>query len=112
MTDEPAKTHDGVGNTSRHLVDDEVIDLTYVLAVRSIDLGPMDVFARNALTARAIGVSPVKHAPISIQFDFVADVPEIAEQALCNAVTGIERTAKIASDESVGCLQSFAVIYH
>ncbi len=45
---ESAETHNGVGHTSRHLVDDEVVDLTNVLAGRSVDLGPLDVFARNA----------------------------------------------------------------
>ena len=45
---ESAKTHDGVGHTSRHLVDDEVVDLTNVLAGRSVDLSTLDVFARNA----------------------------------------------------------------
>jgi hypothetical protein len=33
---ESAETHDGVGHTSRHLVDDEVVDLTNVLAGRSV----------------------------------------------------------------------------
>jgi hypothetical protein len=45
-------------------------------------------------------------APISIQFDFVGDVPEIAEQALCNAVTGLRELQR----SRVGW--TFAVIYH
>jgi hypothetical protein len=35
---EAAETHDGVGNSTRHLIDDEVIDLTYLLAISAIDL--------------------------------------------------------------------------
>jgi hypothetical protein len=44
-THEPAKAHDGIGHASRQLVDNEMIDLAYVLAIRSIDLGPVNVFA-------------------------------------------------------------------
>src|SRR6266480_58949 len=45
---ESAETHDRVGHTSGHLVDDEVVDLTNVLVGRSVDLSTLDVFARNA----------------------------------------------------------------
>ena len=47
-----AKTHDNIGDTTGHLVDDEVIDLTDFLAIGAIDLGPVDVLARNALMIR------------------------------------------------------------
>ena len=36
--EESAKTHDGISNASGQLVDDEMIDLTDVLATRSVDL--------------------------------------------------------------------------
>jgi hypothetical protein len=46
---EAAKTHDRVGHASGQLVDDEVVDLTDIPVIGSIDRGSMDVFARNAL---------------------------------------------------------------
>jgi hypothetical protein len=47
-THETAKAHDGVGHASGQLVDDEVIDLTDIPALGSIDRGSVDVFARNS----------------------------------------------------------------
>jgi hypothetical protein len=44
----PPKLMTALGHTSRHLVDDEVVDLTNVLAGRSVNLSTLDVFARNA----------------------------------------------------------------
>jgi len=43
--DEAAKAHDGISYATRHLVDDEVINLTDILSVCPIDLGPLNVFA-------------------------------------------------------------------
>jgi hypothetical protein len=47
-THETAKAHDGVGHAPGQLVDDEMIDLTDIPAIGSIDRGSVDVFARNA----------------------------------------------------------------
>lgn len=52
---EAAEAHDSVGNTARHLVDDEVVDLTSVLAVGSIDLRPVEIFTRDAVMVRMCG---------------------------------------------------------
>jgi len=47
-THEAAKAHDGVSHASRQLVNNEVIDLTDIPALGSIDRGSVDIFARNA----------------------------------------------------------------
>jgi hypothetical protein len=47
-----AKAHDGIGYATRHLVDDEVINLTDILSTCPIDLGSLNVFARDALMIR------------------------------------------------------------
>jgi hypothetical protein len=46
-THEVTEAHDRVGNPARRLVDDQVVGLTDVLSVSAIDLGAMDVLARD-----------------------------------------------------------------
>src|SRR5262249_50844517 len=79
-TQEAPKAHDGIGHASRQLVDDEVIDLTDIFAIGSIDRGSVDVFTRNTLmvgmsSCACHGVPPC-NGRSPPQFDHEADVPE------------------------------------
>jgi hypothetical protein len=42
---EATEAHYGVTNTTRHLVDDQMIDLTDLLAIGTVDLRAVKVFA-------------------------------------------------------------------
>ena len=43
--DKTAKAHDGISYATRHLVDNEVINLTDILSACAINFGSMNVFA-------------------------------------------------------------------
>jgi len=48
-TKEPAKAHDCEGDTAGNLVDHQVIDFTDLGAIHIIDIGSLDIFARDKL---------------------------------------------------------------
>jgi hypothetical protein len=79
-THETAKAHDGVGHASGQFVDDEVIDLTDIPAIGSIDGGSVDVFARNAsmvwMSSCACHGLPPCNGLLPFQFDHDGDVPQ------------------------------------
>src|SRR5262249_48818049 len=79
-THEAAKAHDGVGHASGQLVDDEMVDLTDIPAIGSIDRGSVDVFARNAsmiwMSSCACHGVPPCNGLLPFQFDHGGDVPQ------------------------------------
>jgi hypothetical protein len=63
---ETTEADDGVSDPPRQLIDDEMVDLTNVLSICSVDFGPMDVFAGDTLMVWMCGCASHDILPWSL----------------------------------------------